>query len=82
MEMIFQQMEAMLTEHSASRWIIKIQPFKSSEQFLGYAGRYVRRPPIAQHRITYIGQQCIKFWAKDKKGGQRVEVECTPEEFH
>jgi hypothetical protein len=36
------------------RWSIKIQPFKSKEHFLEYAGRYVRRPPIAQRRIKYI----------------------------
>ena len=32
-------------------WNIHIQRFQSRRQFLGYAGRYARRPPIAQHRF-------------------------------
>jgi hypothetical protein len=36
------------------RWSIKIQSFNSEEHFLEYAGRYVRRPTIAQRRISYI----------------------------
>lgn len=75
------QMEAVLTRENERRWIIKIQSFELAEHFLRYAGRYVRRPPIAQRRVTYIGMQCVRFWAKDKKRGQRIEVEYSPEEF-
>ncbi|HJX83991.1 MAG TPA: transposase, partial [Candidatus Angelobacter sp.] len=71
-EMTFDQMEAMLTEQGKRWWSVKVQSFKSSEHFLRYAGRYARRPPIAQHRITYIGKRGVTFWAKDKKLGRRV----------
>jgi hypothetical protein len=47
--------EALLAEKEPLWWSIKIQSFKSKEHFLLYAGRYVRRPPIAQRRITDIG---------------------------
>jgi len=46
-----EQLAALLTEQENRWWSIKIQSFKSKEHFLRYAGRYVRRPPIAQHRI-------------------------------
>jgi hypothetical protein len=49
--------------------------------FLQYAGRYVRRPPIAQRRITYIGKQTVRFWYKDKKLRRRVYVQCSLKEF-
>ena len=75
------QMAALLRAQNERRWMIKIQSFESAEHFLLYAGRYVRRPPIAQHRITYIGKRVVMFWAKDKKRGERVQVECSPEEF-
>jgi hypothetical protein len=75
------EMEEMLTQQENRWWSIKIQSFKSKERFLRYAGRYVRRPPIAQHRITYIGTRIVRFWAKDKKSGRRVNVRCSLEEF-
>jgi hypothetical protein len=71
----------MLTEQEKRGWIIKIQSFEDKWHFLQYAGRYVRRPPIAQRRITWIGQRTIKFWFKDKELHQHIEVQCSPEEF-
>ena len=80
-KMAVDQMEEMLTQQENRWWSIKIQCFKSKEHFLRYAGRYVRRPPIAQRRITYIGEQTVRFWYKDKKLRCRVYVECSLEEF-
>ena len=53
----------------------------SKEHFLRYAGRYVRRPPIAQRRITYIGKGNVTFWFKDKKLRRRVYIQRSLEEF-
>ncbi len=50
-KMAIDQVEAMLTQQEKRWWSIKVQSFKSKERFLKYAGRYVRRPPIAQRRI-------------------------------
>src|SRR5258708_17256869 len=80
-EMSFDQMEVMLAQQAERWWSIKIQSFKSTEHFLRYAGRYVRRPPIAQHRITCIRERSVTFWVKDKKLGRRVDVQCSPDEF-
>jgi hypothetical protein len=75
------EMEALLAEQEARWWSIKIQSFSSKERFLRYAGRYVRRPPIAQRRITFIGERSVTFWVKDKKLGRRVYVTCSLENF-
>lgn len=80
-KMSIEGMEAILTDQERRWWSIKIQSFKTKEHFLRYAGRYVRRPPIAQHRITHIGEHSITFWTKDKKLGRRMEVQCSLEEF-
>lgn len=80
-KMTVNQVEELLAHKEKCWWSIKIQSFKSKEHFLRYAGRYVRRPSIAQRRITYIGKQTITFWAKDKKLGHLVDVECSLEEF-
>jgi hypothetical protein len=76
-----EQTEALLAGQENRWWSIKIQSFKSKEQFLRYAGRYVRRPPIAQHRITFIGEGSVRFWYKDKKLRRRISVQCPLEKF-
>jgi hypothetical protein len=79
--MTFEQTEELLTQQEHRWWSVKIQTFKSKGHFLKYAGRYLRRPPIAQRRITHIGKRMVTFWAKDKKRDRRVRVKCSLEEF-
>jgi hypothetical protein len=74
-------MEDLLTHLEKCWWSIKIQSFEDKWHFLQYAARYVRRPPIAQRRITWIGNQTVRFWYKDKKLRRRAEVQCSLEEF-
>jgi hypothetical protein len=74
-------LETLLREQEARWWSVKIQSFKSKDHFLRYAGRYVRRPPIAQKRVTYVGKRLLRFWYRDKKLRRRVYVQCSPEEF-
>ncbi len=80
-ELTVDQMEDLLTHLEKCWWSIKIQSFEDKGHFLQYAGRYVRRPPIAQRRITWIGERTVRFWHKDKKLRRRVEVRCSLEEF-
>jgi len=80
-ELTADQMGDLLTYLERCWWSIKIQPFEDKWHFLQYAGRYVRRPPIAQRRITWIGGRTVRFWFKDKKLRRRVEVQCSLEEF-
>ena len=80
-KMTVDQMEEMLTQQEKCWWSIKIQLFEDKRHFLQYAGRYVRRPPIAQRRITWIDERTVRFWFKDKKLRRRVEVQCSLEEF-
>jgi hypothetical protein len=79
--MAIDQVEVLLTQEEKRWWSVKIQSFKSKEHFLEYVGRYVRRPPIAQQRISYIGERTVTFWYNDKKQHRRIYVECPLEEF-
>jgi len=71
----------MLTYQEKRWWSVRIQSFESKEHFLRYAGRYIRRPPIAQRRITCIAERSVTFWTKDKRLGRRVEVQCKPHQL-
>jgi Putative transposase/Transposase zinc-binding domain len=80
-KMTVDQMEEMLTQQEKRWWSIKIQSFENKWHFLQYAGRYVKRPPIAQRRITSIEERTVTFWFKDKRLRRKVEVQCSLEEF-
>jgi len=64
-------------------WSVHIDEFTSKEHFLRYAGRYVRRSPIAQHRIVLITEREVHFRCKQKKDGKKwwVTVRCSISEF-
>ena len=62
-------------------WSIDIDVFTSKEHFLRYAGRYVRRPPIAQYRFLEITDREVRFMIKDKIQKRRIPISVTPEEF-
>jgi hypothetical protein len=76
-----EEIEAILNAQEKRWWSVKVQTFKSKEHFLKYAGRYLRRPPIAQRRITHVGDRMVRFWYMDKRLGRKVYVQCSPEEF-
>ncbi len=80
-ELTADQMEDLLIHLARCWWSIKIQSFEDKWHFLQYAGRYLRRPPIAQRRITWIGERAVRFWYKDKRLRRRVHVRCSLEEF-
>ena len=75
------QVETILREQEVRWWSVKIQSFSSKAHFLRYAGRYLRRPPIAQRRIINVGDQSVRFWYKDKKLHRKVNVRVSLEEF-
>jgi Putative transposase len=76
-----EQIDATLTTQENRWWSVKLQSLGSKEHFLRYAGRYARRPPIAQRRIIGISKQEIQFWAKDRRLRRQVLVCMTPKEF-
>jgi hypothetical protein len=80
-EMPSGRLEKLLREQEKRWWSVNIQSFQDKLHFLKYAGRYTRRPPIAEHRITLITDRTVRFWYNDKKLRSKVEVQCSKEEF-
>jgi hypothetical protein len=75
------ELETMLTAQSERWWSVHVTYPKSKTKLLRYVGRYVRRPPIAEHRFIEINEKWVVFWTEDLKLGQRVLVRYSPEEF-
>jgi hypothetical protein len=80
-ELPAQTLEEILIQQENRWWSVKLQSLGSKEHFLRYAGRYARRPPIAQRRIIGISKQEVKFSAKDRRLRRQVIVRLTPKEF-
>lgn len=62
-------------------WNVFISRNGSKAYRLKHDGRYIRRPPIAQHRLTRVGDQEVEYVAKDTKTKQFVLKKYTNEEF-
>ncbi len=67
-----EELTAVLKTQYERWWNIDIDRFKSKWRFLRYAGRYIRRPTIAQHRFEEITDREVQFWRKDLKQKRRV----------
>jgi hypothetical protein len=63
-------------------WNIDISRRMSKEHFVCYVGRYIRRPPVAQHRLERVADQEVEYLAKDTRNHNRlVRVRHSNEEF-
>lgn len=75
------RLKAVFTAQYERWWNIDVAHFRTKGQFLRYAGRYVRRPPIAQHRFVKITDGVVEFWRKDLKLKRRALTSYPIEEF-
>lgn len=74
-------LKRLLTTQYERRWNIFIDCFTSKLHFLRYAGRYIRHPPIAEHRFVTLSDRQVEFLTKDLKQKQTVVTHYSIEEF-
>jgi Putative transposase len=76
-----QDMRRLLTTQYGRWWNVDVQRCTSKEHFLRYAGRYARRPPLAQYRILTNNNDEISFHTKDHKLKREVVTRYAPDDF-
>jgi hypothetical protein len=76
-----EQLKKTLQAQYARRWNVFVSRSISKAQFLRYAGRYLRRPPIAESRLTLVSNNELEYDAKNTRAKQRVSLRFTPEAF-
>ena len=76
-----ERLRAILRTQYGRTWNIYIARFQSKAQFLRYAGRYIRRPPIAEHRFVNITDREVEFLTKDLKQKRVVKTRYSLQEF-
>ena len=62
-------------------WVVLWDDIVSKANFIRYAARYVRRPPIARWKIQKVVDGKVQFVAKDTKHGRMVPTWCTLDAF-
>lgn len=62
-------------------WNIFFNRIGSKAYHLTHDGRYIRRPPVAQHRLTRIATDQVEYLAKDTANKQFVLKRYTGAEF-
>jgi len=68
------------TQHGRT-WHVFVSRAGLKAYRLKHDGRYIRRPPVAQHRLVRIGNNRIEYLAKDTRHKRRVPVQYQNEEF-
>jgi len=76
-----EELKGILTTQYERWWNIKLAGLMSKQHFLGYAGRYIRHPPIAQHRFVKVTDREVQFLRKDLKLKRQVLTQYLIEEF-
>ena len=76
-----EELKRTLTTQYERWWNIQLTRLMSKRHFLGYAGRYIRHPPIAQHRFVKVTDQEIQFLRKDLKLKRQVLTRYSIEDF-
>lgn len=75
------KLRQVFTQQYERWWNIHIARFASKDQFIRYAGRYIRRPPIAQHRFTEIEDGEVCFMRKDTRLRKWLVTRYSIEDF-
>ena len=61
------QLLSILETQYRREWNIFVSRAGSKAHRLGHDGRYIRRPPIAQHRLERIGSDHVEYKVKDTR---------------
>jgi hypothetical protein len=73
--------EVLLEAQYKRTWVIFLGRVMSKAQFVRYAGRYIRRPPIAEYRLERISDREVEYLVKDTRKKRLVNRRYSNEEF-
>jgi len=75
------QFENLIRSQERRVWDVHISRCMTKQHLLAYAGRYIRRPPIAQNRILSISKKAIVFRYTNKQLQREEEMTLSPRRF-
>lgn len=75
------ELRTTLETEAGRDWNIFVGPLVPKKRVIDHIGRYIRKPPIAQYRLTRISDRGVQYFAKDTKNRCLTPVRYTNEEF-
>ena len=75
------ELRDILEKERTRNWNIFVGRPVSKSLVINHIGRYIRKPPIAQNRLTWISEQEVQYLAKDTRNDCQTPVFHTNREF-
>ncbi len=75
------EFDSILETEGRRKWNVYVSPLVSKSNVIDHIGRYIRRPPIAQYRLTRIDDHHVQYRVKDTKNRRLTPVIYWNEEF-
>lgn len=75
------EIKALLEGQYKRSWNVFVGHITSKTRFLRYAGRYMRRPPIAEYRLERVTAQIVEYLGKDTRAKQPLKLRFSNEGF-
>jgi putative transposase/transposase-like zinc-binding protein len=76
-----EEFQTMVETQHGRDWHVFISRAGSKASHVRHDGRYIRRPPVAQHRLARLEIDRIEYLAKDTKNKRHILVQYRNEEF-
>jgi len=76
-----EEFRTLLESQHGRDWIVDVSRASSKAYRLKHDGRYIRRPPVAQHRLAPIGHDHVTYLAKDTRNKRHLLTKYKNEEF-
>jgi hypothetical protein len=73
------ELRTMLETEAKRDWNVFVSRLVPKKRVIDHIGRYIRKPPIAQYRLTRISDQEVQYLAKDTKNRCLTPVRYTNE---
>ena len=77
----FNEFQILLHTQHARTWNVFVSRSGSKAYRLKHDGRYIRRPPVAQHRLTLVDNGYVEYLAKNTREKRAVLVRYKNKEF-
>jgi hypothetical protein len=75
------ELKNVLETEGRRKWNVYVGPLVSKRSVIDHIGRYIRKPPIAQYRLTTIDDHHVQYLAKDTKNRCLTAVIYSKNEF-
>lgn len=80
-EMSTDELACVLKAESQRNWNIFVGRRVSKRKVIDHIGRYIRKPPIAQYRLSRVNDEEVEYVAKDTRNKCMKPIRYTNQEF-